>query len=213
MKEGRFIGELVQSFYSSPLLLRLLRVALILRLGLQASSDEQKSVPCVVVHLHIVPLSDDDKKDLVHKRIDVKGKEKIPGHLEVGINSEPPDYIPIAKTRADETKCGLTYTLYKQAHKHADQQGREKNPIVLVAFGHSNSSMLFAIEITPDAFEIARGDYSSLPETLAESIPRVTEGLPINVKTCLVYVPLLNLSCVYFLNITIPPDWQIRTFK
>ncbi|KAF4615824.1 hypothetical protein D9613_012435 [Agrocybe pediades] len=187
MQEGRFIAELVQNFYSNPLLLRMLRAAIVLRLGLQNSAAPvpQTSIPFIVVHLHIVPLSEADKEKLVHKQLDAAGKERIPGYLEVGINNETPDYIPIARTPAEERQLGLNYALYKQARRHADEHGREGNPIVFVAFGHGSSSMLSAIEITPDAFEIARGNYSSLSPLLQQLIPDVAGANPVGVRTLL----------------------------
>ncbi|KAF9543138.1 hypothetical protein CPC08DRAFT_716792 [Agrocybe pediades] len=187
MKEGRFISELVQPFYSNPLLLRLLRAAIVLRLGLQNSAAPvpQASIPFIVVHFHIVPLSEADKEKLVHKQLDAAGKEKIPGYLEVGINNEAPDYIPTARNPEEERRLGLNYALYKQARRHADEHGREGNPIVFVAFGHGSSSLLFAIEITPDAFEIARGNYSSLSPLLQQLIPGAAGANPVGVRTLL----------------------------
>lgn len=79
------------------------------------------------------------------------GKEKIPGFLNLSINSESPEKINLKGPKT------LASRLWRRARRDAHAAGRQDNPIILVNFGYDEVSMTVGIELTPDAFATARG--------------------------------------------------------
>ncbi|KAH9481055.1 SET domain and MYND-type zinc finger protein 6 [Psilocybe cubensis] len=140
------LEELARHFYSEPFLLHYLRVALILKLGLLSPSylPPADRFPSIIVHLHMHPTSQEHEMGIYSGKIDALGKEKIPGHLTVGISNEPEHAMMVRS--------------FKEARKEADAHGRSTNPIVMVDFGYNRELINVGIEITPDAFDTARGN-------------------------------------------------------
>lgn len=155
------LEELARHFYSDRFLLHYLRVALILKLDLLSPyyTPPANRFPSIIVHLHMHPISEEHEMSIYTGKIDAMGKDKIPGYFTIGINNEPVSYIPLAgasSTRNQEH--AMMVRSYKEARKEADAKGRSRNPIVMVDFGYNRELINVGIEITPDAFETARGN-------------------------------------------------------
>jgi len=91
------------------------------------------------------------------------GKEKIPGFLNLDINSEPPEKILL------KGPTTLMVRLWKQARRDADAAGRRDNPILLVNFGYDKDCITYGIELTSDSFATARG--SPPPAAVLSALP------------------------------------------
>ncbi|KAH9481053.1 hypothetical protein JR316_0005572 [Psilocybe cubensis] len=155
------LEELARHFYSEPFLLHYLRVALILKLGLLSPSylPPADRFPSIIVHLHMHPTSQEHEMGIYSGKIDAMGKEKIPGYLTVGISNEPVSYIPLTGfSSIRDQEHAMMVRSFKEARKEADAHGRSTNPIVMVDFGYNRELINVGIEITPDAFDTARGN-------------------------------------------------------
>lgn len=132
----------------------------------------------------MTPISSADQADLIFRESDAPlGNQKIPGYLAIGINSkEPAEHMPITFSPQNQDHA-LSLRLYRQARAEADKNGRKDNPIHLIRFGYDTESLVFAIEITPDAFETATGNIAEgiIPPVMKDADIK----LPIALSSCL----------------------------
>lgn len=182
-------------------------MALVVKLGLLKPSfpgppPSSKAFPSVIIHIHMHPISKEHETGIISRQIISSGKEKIPGYLTVGINDEPVAYIPITlpsvgsrrhSERGGNQEHAMMLRAYKEAKKDANAHGRGDNPIVMVDFGYDGQLMNVGIEITPDAFETARGatppEYALLPDGMSPLSPGFS------VHDVLKYVALFCIHC------------------
>lgn len=130
------------------------------------------------------PISKEHEHEIISGQITSSGKEKIPGYVTVGMNNEPVAYIPITipnagpgrqREKGANQEHAMMLRAYKEAKKVASANGRGDNPVVMVDFGYDGQLMNVGIEITPDAFETAKGgappEYAVLPEGVGSLSP------------------------------------------